>query len=591
MFFSQPQTFETLASLLAPTLSRSSARSPLRVWVPWCSQGEQAWSLAVCLWECFEAIHAEPCIRLFVTDPDEDVVAAFRRGLYPPDIARQVSARRLARFFERQSDGYRVCAALRRVVLAGQHDVLRDPAMFTNLDLTDCRGLPEDIEAAQANPLYQQLHFALKDGGWLLLGDTTPSWALEPLFEAAAIDGAIYRKRCVAESVRLEEVAGEASIEAQRRRERLEEQLRSANRRIASMTAEVDRVNRKLAMLNAELERHARELDDANDDLANLIDATNIIVVFLDRDLRVRRFTPSAERLVPLGRNAIGRPLGQVSPRFVDAALEREVQLVLGTARPAETELLLGGDRWYLRRIRPFRAGGRVLGAVLVWIDITQIKLLQREISDIASAEQQRIGQELHDGIQQELTSLGLLADALRESLGVGGAAATVDFARRLAQGISAANGRLHALARGLVPVPIDPEHLEPALSELARSTRETFHVACRFEPARAARIPDADTATHLYRIAQEAVRNATRHSNADRVGIRLTAPDTGLVLEITDNGVGLPPPGRLRHGVGLRLMEHRCSLLGGRFIAESQAGRGTRIACILPASTGRSTR
>lgn len=589
MFFPQPQTLETLATLLAPTLSHSSAASPLRVWVPWCSRGEQPWSLAVCLWECFEAIHAEPRIRLFVTDPEEDAVAAFRPGVYPPDIARQVSARRLARFFERHSDGYRVCAALRRLVLVGQHDVLRDPAMFTNLDLIDCRAVPEHIEAAQASPLYRQLHFALKDGGWLLLGDTTSIKAVEPLFESAAIDGAIYRKRCAPAPLELETVEGEASMVAQRRRARLEEQLRSANRRIASMAAEIDIVNRELAVLNAELERHARGLDDANDDLASLIDATDIVVVFLDSDLRVRRFTASAARILPLRLDHIGLPLRQIASEFVDAALERDVNRVLGAARPAETELHLGADRWYLRRIRPLGTGSRVLGAVLVWIDITPTKLLQREISDIASAEQQRIGQELHDGIQQELTGLGLLAEMLCEALARDNTATDAGLARRLAHGITAANERLHALARGLVPVPIDAGDLEPALSELARSTRETFNVNCAFEPARV-RIRDAETATHLYRIAQEAVRNGTRHSNADRVGIRLTMPDTGLMLEITDNGVGLPPPDRLRHGVGLRLMEHRCSLLGGRFVAESQAGGGTRIACILPAPGGRST-
>lgn len=603
MFFPQPQTLETLATQLAPTLTRASGASPLRVWVPWCSRGEEVWSLAVCLWECFEAIHAEPHIRLFATDRDENAVAVFRRGLYPPDIVRQVSARRLARFFERHTDGYRVGAALRRTVLVGQHDALGDPPIFTGLDLIDCRGLPEHIEATRVIALFQRLHFALKDGGWLLLGEAVPTRALGSLFEAASIDSPIYRKRSTPQSFDFEGARDEGSIESRPRRARLEERLRNANRRIAAMAAEIDMVNEELrdsnirirslneelAVLTSTLEQRARELDDANDDLANLIAATNIVVAFLDRDLRVRRFTSGAGGLVPPGLNGIGRRSGGISPRFVDAALERAVRRVIDTARPAETELPAGEDRWYLRRIRPIGAGGHVLGALVVWIDITPIRLLQGEISGIASAEQQRIGQELHDGIQQELTGLGLLAEALSDTLAGGGAAANTDLAGRLAQGISAANERLHTLARGLVPVPIDADSLVPALSELARSTREAFRVICLFEPAQV-RVRDAETATHLYRIAQEAVRNATRHSNADRVEIRLVAPDGELMLEVTDNGVGLPPPGRLQQGVGLRLMEHRCSLLGGRFIAESRARRGTRIACILPARTDRSS-
>ncbi len=595
MFFREPQALETLAALLSPELTATSAASPLRAWVPSCSTGEEAYSLAIALWERFEAAHLQPHLRLFATDPDEAALTHARRGLYPRRIAGELSARRVAHFLERtEALDYRVCASLRERVVFAQHDVLRDPPIFTGLDLLCCRNLPQLTPEAMSR-LAQRLHFALKEGGWLLLAKPLPAGPLESLFESASLDWPIYRARHRVEPLELHAAEG-GSAPSQRRLSQLEGQLRSANRKIASMGAEIEgtreelhessvrlkSLNEELAVLNVELEHRVRSLNAATDDLSNLIDATDIVVLFLDRDLRVRRFTAGAARLLALGNSAVGLPLKQIASTLVDTVLEQEVRRVLDTARPLERDLPTGERRWYLRRIRPYVAGGRAIGAVIAWIDITQIKSLQQEVASVAAVEQQRIGQELHDGIQQELAGLGLLAQTLCDILPARGEAAR-DLAQRLAQGIAAANERLHALARGLVPVPIDAESLVPALAELARSTREAFSVACLFEPSRV-RIPDSDTATHLYRIAQEAVRNATRHSNADRITIRLAAPDGGVMLEVSDNGIGLPPPGRIQQGVGLRLMEHRCSLIGGRFLAESQPGGGTRIACILPA-------
>ncbi|HVW69067.1 MAG TPA: ATP-binding protein, partial [Steroidobacteraceae bacterium] len=158
-------------------------------------------------------------------------------------------------------------------------------------------------------------------------------------------------------------------------------------------------------------------------------------------------------------------------------------------------------------------------------------------------------------------------------------------LADRLARGISETNQHVRSLAHGLVPVPIDADSLSPALAELARSTQETFGIACEFQLSGPPGISDADTATHLYRIAQEALRNATSHSKATRISIRLGSDNREVRLEVRDNGVGIPPRHRMHRGVGLKLMEHRCSLIGGRFIAESRPDGGTVVSCTLPVS------
>jgi PAS domain S-box-containing protein len=212
--------------------------------------------------------------------------------------------------------------------------------------------------------------------------------------------------------------------------------------------------------------------------------------------------------------------------------------------------------------------------------DMTEHKALQKEIIDVAMLEQRRIGQELHDGTQQELTGLGLLAASLAESLCRNNAAAASQVAGRVARGIELCNQRVRSLARGMVPVPIDREGLMTALAELARQTTEIHGIPCGFECPSPVEIDNDNEATHLYRIAQEAVSNATRHAKASAIWIRLEQVDGRLILEVQDSGIGLQPVAKSGKGVGLRLMEHRCSMIGGNFAIDPRPDGGTCIVC-----------
>jgi PAS domain S-box-containing protein len=219
--------------------------------------------------------------------------------------------------------------------------------------------------------------------------------------------------------------------------------------------------------------------------------------------------------------------------------------------------------------------------------DMTEHKALQKEIIDVAMLEQRRIGQELHDGTQQELTGLGLLALSLAESLSSSGATTAGQVAARVASGIELANQRVRSLARGMVPVPIDREGLMAALAELARQTTEMHTLPCGFECPAPVETDNDNEATHLYRIAQEAVNNATRHARASAVWIRLENVDSRLVLEVQDNGIGLQARLPVK-GIGLRLMEHRCAMIGGAFAIDQRAGGGTCIVCSVPRDESR---
>jgi two-component system, chemotaxis family, CheB/CheR fusion protein len=215
--------------------------------------------------------------------------------------------------------------------------------------------------------------------------------------------------------------------------------------------------------------------------------------------------------------------------------------------------------------------------------DITEQKALQEEILRIATLEQRRIGQDLHDSTQQELTGLGLLAQSLSEALAAQGASQQSELAGKLAAGIAEANRHVRTLARGLVPVAVDAEGLMSALGELASSTEKHHGLSCRFECPVPVDVADEAVATHLYRIAQEAVTNAVKHARTDAISIRLERSDRTLTVEISDEGIGIEQPSIRKEGLGLRIMEHRCALIGGALTVRRRDSGGTVVTCTLP--------
>jgi signal transduction histidine kinase len=136
-------------------------------------------------------------------------------------------------------------------------------------------------------------------------------------------------------------------------------------------------------------------------------------------------------------------------------------------------------------------------------------------------------------------------------------------------------------LARGLHPFDLKGEGFTDALRELAATITEGFKTPCTFECARPVEIREPGVATHLYRITQEAITNAVKHSNAKEIIVRLEAGADGLTLTICDDGVGVPP--KIPVGMGLRTMTHRASVIGATFRVERQVPCGTRVTCQLP--------
>ena len=1032
-FFREPEAFNVLAAQVLPDLVRhASVDVPVRVSVPACSTGEEAYSIAILLIEQFRKAHKEVYLQMFATDVEEDSLKIARRGIYPDSIVAAVSPELLQRFFLRaEPHHYQVGKQLREAVVFAPQNLIGDPP-FSKLDLISCRNALMYLEPDMQAKVISLLHFALNAQGYLLLGPAESLGETADLFEPISKKWRIYRKsgtaqpelrsfamnsasprrafpepfpplsRAVAgggalmQRLLLDEFAPAAVLinhkyqilsvqgpvvkylqippgelthdllamareslraairtacekairrgtrvrdtNARVRRDRhyvpcsvsvrpiirgaqaeplllvlfedavartparltrrsrasrasdssatrrlveelrvtredlqrtisewestneelkasneeilsMNEELQSANEELESSKEELQSLNEELTTVNNQLEEKINDLDAANTDLTNLVGATNIAIVFLDSELRIRRFTAPAGKLLHLLPADVGRPLLQLAPKFTDDRLIQDAQAVLKKGDSAESEILSSENRSYLRRILPYRASQGPLGVVVSFIDVTErvqaeaqarrmagvlrdtgdaitvmdleghitawnrgaeslygytegkalkmsvadlatdqslgqtlevvrrsahdeavppfeaqrrtsdgrvievwttvtplrntagksialamterditlrrradqeiralntrlekridararaleaseqrmraildasadamiaidstgtiitfnqsaselfgystaeavgqnvrmlmppsvsaehdgylsryvktrephiigkpreldgrrkdglifpirlsikevpdqdlfvgcvqdrtaAKALQEEVLSIAALEQQRIGQELHDGTQQELTGLGLLAQTLSDAIAHGAGEATGALAARLARGIAETNTHVRALSRGLIPVPVDADTLPAALRELARNTQELSRLTCHFEGPGPVSLPDSNMATHLYRIAQEAVGNAVRHAKADAISIRLAHVDDDLVLEIRDNGVGFDARKRPHEGVGLRLMEHRCAVVGGRFSVKSQKGGGTTVTCAIP--------
>lgn len=224
---------------------------------------------------------------------------------------------------------------------------------------------------------------------------------------------------------------------------------------------------------------------------------------------------------------------------------------------------------------------GRFRGVTAILRDITRRKALQLEVLEIAAREQRRIGQDLHDNTGQELTALGLLSETLVEALreGTGDVPA---LAGAIVAGIKRALAQVRTLARGLVPVEVDASGLMAALQHLAKRADGVQGIHCIFARRDPVLVEDNQTATHLYRIAQEAVANALRHSRARHVSIRLEENPQSILLEIHDDGIGLPHDAQDGQGMGLKIMAYRAGLINAYLSIEAAEPRGTTVKCKL---------
>ncbi len=555
-FFRDPLAFEALAQALPAMLDGRPDGTLLRVWVPGCSTGEEAYSMGIVLREYLEARGAPLGVQIFGTDVDPRAIETARIGFYPAGIANDVTPARLERFFVKEDTGYRVRKELRDLVVFAVHNVLGDPP-FSKLDILSCRNLLIYLETVAQQRLLRLFHHSLNPGGLLFLGpsesveeardlyttvdrkwklfrraevETPPQEALpwsgmraaprelpvplpaaevrrpsvvgllqtmlldqyapasvvidnrgeivyihgrtgmylEPapgrpsnvlvemarpglratlatvLREATATRKEVVRRgarvRANGGTTRVDvtvrpitepevlrrlwlvtfapaaresrsrglprvpapppgrdstELVEELSYTKERLQHSLEElqatneelmssneeltstneELQSANEELETTKEEMQSLNEELVTVNAELRAKLDDLAEAHADLQNLLNSTDIATVFLDTDLKIKRFTPQAHGVFHMIPSDVGRPLADLVPSLAYERLMEDAQDVLRTLMPCERVVHSASDTWYTMRILPYRTVKDTIGGlVLTFVDVTRAK-------------------------------------------------------------------------------------------------------------------------------------------------------------------------------------------------------------------------
>jgi len=233
-------------------------------------------------------------------------------------------------------------------------------------------------------------------------------------------------------------------------------------------------------------------------------------------------------------------------------------------------------------RFAPVRYKGATRpGFIAVATNITERFRLEKQILEISDREQARIGQDVHDGLCQQLIGAAFAANSLEQSLAAQGRAEAKQ-AQRISALLDEAITESRRVARGLYPLRLKTEGLAPALFELCRAMTERFGIECICQDTPEPVPCDITTATHLYRIAQEALNNAVKHSGARNIRMTLAAPADGIELKIQDDGKGIEHSAKPNSGMGLYIMDYRARSLGGELRIRSH-NRGTLVSCHVP--------
>jgi signal transduction histidine kinase/CheY-like chemotaxis protein len=295
------------------------------------------------------------------------------------------------------------------------------------------------------------------------------------------------------------------------------------------------------------------------------LDATGVIVEAQGQGLEKYGIKPEA---------AVGQQLAALYPQLKPAVTEA----LKGGAVNSVLTARHNGVEWFADVFLFFdREFGR--GALFVGSDITQRKLIERELLRVSDAEKNRIGSDLHDGLGQYLTGISCLSAALRDKLQTQNKAEAEDAAT-ISTLTQEAIAQTRALARGLCPVQLETSGLETALEDLTFQVQRLHGIECEFESKGEGDACETSVALHLYRIAQEAITNAIKHASARRIVVSLDFSKDNKALVIEDDGCGFDPRSAHAPSSGMSLMPYRAAMIGGTLTVTSQPSAGTKVEC-----------
>jgi FixJ family two-component response regulator/chemotaxis methyl-accepting protein methylase/signal transduction histidine kinase len=445
-FFRDPEVFRLLGADIIPAMIREHiGRQPVRVWVAACSTGQEVYSLAMLFCEVIEEAQSTCKVEFFASDVDASALAEAREGFYRDTSG--VGPERLARHFLRDGAGFRIKPELRAKITFARHDVLSDPP-FARLNLLSCRNLMIYLAPEAQHRLLGLCHFALVEGGLLLLGKAETTDTHDRRFQMVSESARLYRNQARArlaagaasdlsspsrstatmiadedhrrpqkadpqptmphladapspkpesDAATLRSDLAEALRELERTRAAqrslreeslsVSEEYQAANEELLASKEELQSLNEELTALNSQLHETLEKQRATADDLQNVLYSTNVATLFLDTDLHIRFFTPAVLALFNMRSGDIGRPLADLAPLSSDRELLDDARAVLGGRPSVEHEIEARAGTWFSRRVFPYlTSGGKVAGVVITFSNITA----RRKISEALSAAERK---------------------------------------------------------------------------------------------------------------------------------------------------------------------------------------------------------
>lgn len=319
---------------------------------------------------------------------------------------------------------------------------------------------------------------------------------------------------------------------------------------------------------------------DAESKLDALLRVIADLLFRVSRDGVILEFTSSIENhLSAQAESVVGRNfLGLLPPQIAHHAMHAvEEALCTGATQSFGCHHPVLGNPCDFE-VRVVKCGqDEVLALVR---DVSDRKLLEREILEISNREQQRIGQDLHDSLGQHLTGISFLSKVLQRKL-TAQSLPEADDAGQISRLVIQALAQTRNLARGLFPAELESQGLAAALRELVGNVEKLFTIQCRLECDHDLVIQDPTLSSHLFRIAQEAINNSMKHGKAKAVAISLTRAGERITLLVRDNGIGLPPEDKRSRGLGLRIMQYRAYKIGATLHVHAHEEGGTAVTCV----------
>jgi len=415
-FFRDPVLFKTLEKKIFPEIFKlKKADEPLRIWVPACSTGEEAYSFAICLLEALGGKDSPCPLQVFATDVNEAVIRKARRGWYPQSIKEDMPAAILERYFDKEAGGYRIIKPVRSICVFAAQDLTRD-SPFSRLDVVSCRNMLIYMDLKLQKKIIPLFHYALNPSGFLILGPAESISGFANLFNVRDKKLKIYTKkesssrptfnvelgRDLLTSGKPAQAFGLGVFEqplpfagqdedAQARDEELRsaleeiqsanEELQSSNEELETSKEELQATNEELVTLNDELSNRNAELATLTGDIQNLFNSTRLPVIMVGRDLCVHRFTPTAQKVWNLIPSDVGRKLADINPNFKVGALDEMLKDAIDHLKVTEKEVQGHDGRWHLMVVSPYKTvDNKIDGAVIVLGDIHSIKTAQQKL-------------------------------------------------------------------------------------------------------------------------------------------------------------------------------------------------------------------